>query len=174
MFKNMLNGIEVRLGIDFFKDRVALSKLAKKIVYTGSLDEYFDYKLGELAYRSLRFETEVLPQQNHQGVAVVNYTDSVTPYTRIIEHKHFRIAHSSFTSDKTVVTKEYPAPYKKGGERYYVINDDKNNKLAADYKALATKEKNTIFGGRLAEYKYYDMDDVIKSSLDAVEKEIGN
>ena len=174
MFENLLDGIEVKLGVDFFDNRAELIKLAKKVVFTGRIDEYFDYKLGELAYRSLKFETEVLDKKNHQGVAVVNYTDSITPYTRIIEHKHFRASDSSFNIDKTVVTKEYPAAFTKGSEPYYVVNDERNNNLANQYRELAKSEKNVIFGGRLAEYKYYDMDDVIKSSLDVAEQELNN
>ncbi|MCL2847960.1 MAG: UDP-galactopyranose mutase [Firmicutes bacterium] len=172
MFKNLLDGIEVKLGVDFFNNRAELTSLAKKVVFTGRIDEYFDYSLGELAYRSLKFETEILEKKNHQGVAVINYTDSITPYTRIIEHKHFRASDSSFNIDKTVVTKEYPAPFTKGSEPYYVVNDERNNNLANQYRELAKSEKNVIFGGRLAEYKYYDMDDIIKSGLDAVEKEL--
>jgi len=166
MFKKMLDGVEVRLEEDFFEDRTKYEGIAKNIVFTGKIDEYFDYCLGELEYRSLRFENEVLELDNYQGNAVVNYTDSVTPYTRIIEHKHFR---KNESMDKTVITKEYPANYQKGGEAYYVINDEKNNALAAKYKALAEKEKNIIFGGRLAEYKYYYMDEVIESALEKVE-----
>jgi len=172
MFEKLLDGIEVKLGVDFFDSRAELQSQANKIVFTGRIDEYFDYKLGELAYRSLRFETETLDKKNYQGVAVVNYTDSVTPYTRIIEHKHFRASDSSFNVEKTVVTKEYPAEFVKDSEPYYVVNNSKNNELLAQYKELAKKEQNVIFGGRLAEYKYYDMDDVIKSSLETAEREI--
>ena len=167
MVENMLEGIEVKLGVDYLENKAEYDAMAKKVVYTGPIDEYFDYKLGALEWRSLRFEDKVFDEENHQGVAVVNYTGHEFEYTRSIEHKHFE----NSESDKTIVTYEYPADYEEGMEKYYVINDEKNNKLAADYKALAEKEENVIFGGRLAEYRYYDMDDVIKSAFEAFEKE---
>ena len=135
-------------------------------MYTGAIDAYFDYCFGPLEYRSLRFETERLEEENHQGVAVMNYTDWETPYTRTIEHKHFEFGKQPVT----YVTKEYPADWKPGDEAYYPVNDEKNQKLYARYAELAKKEKNVIFGGRLAEYKYYDMDDVVKRALDVVEE----
>lgn len=163
LIENMLNGIEVRLNTDFFSDREKFMSIAKKIVYTGPMDEYFDYSLGELEWRSLRFDTKILDEVNYQGNAVVNYTGHEVDYTRVIEHKHFEF---DTTSPKTVVTYEYPADYVSGMEKYYTVNDDKNNELARKYKELQQKEENVIFGGRLAEYKYYDMDDVIKAALD--------
>lgn len=163
LVEGMLDGVEVRLNTNFFDNKEEYQKMAKKIVYTGMIDEYFGFKLGHLEYRSLRFDTQVLDEENHQGSAVVNYTGREVDYTRVIEHKHFE----SVETPKTVITYEYPDDWddpKK--EAYYVINDEKNNVLADKYRALAKKEKNVIFGGRLAEYKYYDMDDVIKKALD--------
>ena len=165
---NMLEGIEVKLNTNFFDNIDYYKEIAEKIIYTGPLDEYFNYSLGELEWRSLRFETEILDEVNHQGNAVVNYTGHEVDYTRVIEHKHFEYG----TQEKTVVTYEYPADYKDGMEKYYTINDDKNNTLAEQYRRLAAKEEGTIFGGRLAEYKYYDMDDVIKSAFDCAKKEL--
>ncbi len=162
MVKNMLKDIEVLLETDFFEDREKFKSIADHIIYTGPLDEYFDYQLGELEWRSLKFETETLDKENYQGCAVVNYPGHDKDYTRVIEHKHFEFN----TSPKTIVTYEYPAAYKKGDEKYYTVNNDANNKLADDYRNLAAKEPNIVFGGRLAEYKYYDMDDVIKKALD--------
>ena len=162
MVEKMLEGIEVRLNTNFFDDVEYYKNIADKIVYTGPLDEYFDYSLGELEWRSLKFDTKVLDKQNYQGNAIINYTDKDHDYTRIIEHKHFEF---DSTSPKTVITYEYPADYEKGMEKYYAINDDKNNELAEKYKELASKEEKVIFGGRLAEYKYYDMDDVIISAF---------
>lgn len=164
----MLEGIEVKLNTNFFDNTDYYKEIAEKIIYTGPLDEYFNYSLGELEWRSLRFETEILDENNHQGNAVVNYTGHEVDYTRVIEHKHFEYG----THEKTVVTYEYPADYKDGMEKYYTINDDKNNTLAEQYRQLAAKEEGTIFGGRLAEYKYYDMDDVIKSAFDCAKKEL--
>ena len=138
---------------------------SNKIIYTGALDEYYDCKLGKLEYRSLRFDTKVMDIENFQGNAVVNYTGHEVDYTRVIEHKHFEFVRDN---PQTVVTYEYPADYKDGMERYYTVNDDKNNDLANQYRALASQEKNVVFGGRLAEYKYYDMDDVIKSAFEAI------
>ena len=167
----MLDGIEVRLNTDFFDNKDEYMNMADKIVYTGALDEYFDYKLGKLEYRSLKFDTKTYDKVNYQGNAVVNYTGHEVDYTRVIEHKHFEF---DSTSPKTVVTFEYPSDYEEGMEKYYTVNDDKNNKLADEYRELSKKEKNIIFGGRLAEYKYYDMDDVIKSAMNVFEGEICN
>ena len=162
LVEKMLEGIEVRLNTDFFSDVEGFKSLADKIVYTGAIDEYFNYSLGQLEWRSLKFDTKVLDQVNYQGNAVVNYTGHEVEYTRVIEHKHFEF---DTTSPKTVITFEYPADYKEGMEKYYTVNDDKNNALADQYRELAKKEENVIFGGRLAEYKYYDMDDVIRAAL---------
>ncbi len=162
LVENMLSGIKVLLNTDFFKDRQKYQSIASHIVYTGPLDEYFDYQLGELEWRSLEFKTKTLNESNYQGCAVVNYTGLDVKYTRVIEHKHFEFG----TQPQTIITYEYPAPYQKGAEKYYTINNDTNNKLAAAYHDLAAKEANVIFGGRLAEYKYYDMDDVIKKALE--------
>ena len=163
----LLDGIEVRTGVDYLKEREAYEGLAKKIVYTGSIDEYFGYRLGELEYRGLHFETERLEEENHQGVAVVNYTEREVPYTRIIEHKHFEFG----TQPVTYITREYPADWHRGEEAYYPVNNDRNQKLYQQYVARAKSEPNTIFGGRLAEYKYYDMDDVIKDALMKIDRE---
>lgn len=162
----LLDGIEVRLGVDYNLQRKEYQDIAETVVYTGAIDAYFDYCFGPLEYRSLRFETERLEEENHQGVAVMNYTDRETPYTRSIEHKHFEFGKQPVT----YVTKEYPADWKPGDEAYYPVNDEKNQKLYTQYAELAKKEKNVIFGGRLAEYKYYDMDDVIKRALDMAGK----
>jgi UDP-galactopyranose mutase len=164
LIEKLLDGIEVRLSTDYLANKEELSKLAQKTVYTGPIDAYFDYQYGALQYRSVRFETEVLDTDNYQGNAVVNYTDSETPYTRIIEHKHFEFG----TQPHTVISREYSTEWKKGDEPYYPVNDDKNSALYEKYKALAEKEENVIFGGRLGEYKYYDMDKVIEVALDKV------
>lgn len=166
----LLEGIEVRLGIDYNENPAEYSKLATKVVYTGPIDAYFAYRLGRLEYRGLRFETERLEEFNHQGVAVMNYTQREIPYTRIIEHKHFEFG----TQPVTYITKEYPADWHPGEEAYYPVNNDKNQQLYEKYAAWAKQESNVIFGGRLAEYKYYDMDDVIKSALACVEMEFYN
>ena len=166
---NMLKGIEVRLNTDFFDNKEEYMKLANKIVYTGAIDEYFDYSLGKLEYRSLKFDTKIYDKVNYQGNAVINYTGHEVDYTRVIEHKHFEF---DTTSPKTVVTYEYPSDYKEGMEKYYTVNDEKNNALADKYRELAKKEKKVIFGGRLAEYKYYDMDDVIKSAMERFKGEV--
>lgn len=167
IIEKMLEGIDVRLNVDFFKERKELESLADKVVYTGMIDQYFDYKHGVLEYRSLQFDTSILDDtDNYQGNAVVNYTDKETPYTRIIEHKHFEFG----TQSKTVITKEYPMEWKPGDEPYYPINDDKNSEMYKKYKELAANEKNVIFGGRLATYKYYDMHQVIGSALATVDK----
>ena len=167
MVEKMLDGIEVRLGVDYLEERDAYNCIADKIVYTGALDAYFDYCYGPLNYRSIRFETEVLDTDNYQGNAVINYTDAETPYTRIIEHKHFVFG----TQPKTVISREYSQEWTLGIEPYYPINDDANNALCEKYKALAQKEEKVIFGGRLGQYRYYDMDAVILSALDAAERE---
>ena len=163
----LLEGIEVCMGIDYNDNSAEYRKLAAKVVYTGPIDAYFAYSLGRLEYRGLRFETERLEELNHQGVAVMNYTQREIPYTRIIEHKHFEFG----TQPVTYITKEYPADWHPGEEAYYPVNNDKNQQLYEKYAALAVQESNVIFGGRLAEYKYYDMDDVIKSALICAEKE---
>lgn len=169
MVEGMLEGTEVRLGVDYPQEKESLDALADRVVYTGPIDAYFGYRLGALEYRSVRFETEVLDTDNYQGNAVVNYTDAETPYTRIIEHKHFEFG----TQPKTVISREYSAEWKVGDEPYYPVNDDKNGALYAQYRALADGEKNVLFGGRLGEYRYYDMDKVIESALEAVRKELG-
>ena len=166
--EKMLEGIEVRLETDFFENREELEGLADKIVFTGMIDEFYDYKFGTLEYRSLRFEHEILNEENHQGNAVVNYTEYEVPYTRIIEHKHFEYGNQP----KTVITREYPAKWQKGDEPYYPINNEKNNAMYNKYKELADNETNVIFGGRLAEYKYYDMHNVIEQVLKCVKKEL--
>ncbi len=168
MVEKMLDGIPVQLGVDFLKEKESLSKLANKIVYTGPIDAYFDFSLGALSYRSVRFENEILNIENYQGNAVVNYTDAETPYTRIIEHKHFVFSNQP----KTVISREYSQEWTRGVEPYYPVNDEKNTVLYKQYKDLAKKEKNVIFGGRLAEYRYYDMDAVILAALDAAESEL--
>jgi len=165
MDEKMLEGIEVRLNTNYLENRQELEKFAKTVVYTGPIDEYFGYSKGHLQYRSVRFETEILDTDNFQGNAVVNYTDGDTPYTRIIEHKHFEFG----TQQKTVISREYSAEWKPGDEPYYPVNDEKNGKLYEEYKKMAEKEKNVIFGGRLGEYKYYDMDKVILSALQKAE-----
>ncbi len=167
MVERMLEGVEVRLGVDFFEHREELEPLAEKIVYTGAIDAYFDYCYGPLNYRSIRFESEVLDTDNYQGNAVINYTDAETPYTRIIEHKHFVFG----TQQKTVISREYSQEWTPGIEPYYPINDEANNALCEKYKALANREEKVIFGGRLGQYRYYDMDAVILSALDAAERE---
>lgn len=167
LVEKMLDGIEVKLNTNFFDNIEEYKEIANKIVYTGPIDEYFNYSLGSLDWRSLKFDTKVLDQTNYQGNAVVNYTGHEVDYTRVIEHKHFEF---DTTSPKTVITFEYPADYKEGMEKYYTVNDDKNNELADKYRELSKKEENVIFGGRLAEYKYYDMDDVIKSAFNSYEE----
>lgn len=168
IIEKMLEGIEVRLETDFFENREKLEGLADKIVFTGMIDEFYNYKFGTLEYRSLRFEHEILNEENHQGNAVVNYTEYEVPYTRIIEHKHFEYGNQP----KTVITREYPAKWEKGDEPYYPINNEKNNNMYNKYKELAENETNVIFGGRLAEYKYYDMHNVIEQALKCVKEEL--
>ncbi len=169
MVANMLGDTEVRLNVDYFAEKEALDALADKVLYTGAIDAYFDYKLGNLEYRSVRFETEVLDKPNFQGNAAVNYTDRETPWTRIIEHKWFEFGNQP----KTVISREYSSEWKPGDEPYYPVNDEKNGNLYAEYKKLADQEKNVIFGGRLGEYKYYDMDAVIAAALEKAEAELG-
>ena len=167
IIEKMLENVDVRLNTNFFENREELENIADKIVFTGMIDEFYNYKFGTLEYRSLRFEHEVLEEENHQGNAVVNYTEYEIPYTRIIEHKHFEYG----TQPKTVITREYPATWTKGDEPYYPINNDKNNELYDKYKELADKEERVIFGGRLAQYKYYDMHHVIEQALNCVKEE---
>ena len=162
--EKMLEGCDVKTGVDFFRLRKEEPDIAEKIIFTGMIDEYFDYKLGALEYRSVRFETEVLDCDNYQGNAVVNYTEREVPYTRIIEHKHFEFG----KQPKTVISREYSSEWNVGMEPYYPVNDEKNNALFARYKELADQEENIIFGGRLGNYKYYDMDKIIEAALEAV------
>ena len=168
MVENILEGVEVRLNVDYLEHREELDALAKKVIYTGPIDAYFDYQLGALEYRSVRFETEVLDMPNFQGNAAVNYTDAESPYTRIIEHKWFELG----TQPKTVISKEYSSEWKLGDEPYYPVNDEKNSKLYQQYRDLAEKEQKVLFGGRLGEYRYYDMDAVIDSALRFCEKNL--
>lgn len=174
MVANMLKGIEVKLNCDYLENKENLDKLADKVVYTGPIDAYFNYNLGPLEYRSVRFETEVLDKPNFQGNAAVNYTDRETPWTRIIEHKWFEFGKDSDGNDlpKTVISREYSSEWKVGDEPYYPVNDEKNGKLYKEYKVLADKESKVIFGGRLGEYKYYDMDAVIDSALKRADIEL--
>lgn len=173
MVANLLKGIDIRLNTDYLKEKESLDELADKVVYTGPIDAYFSYKLGTLEYRSVRFETETLNIPNFQGNAAVNYTDRDTPWTRIIEHKWFEFGKDSEGNDipKTIISREYSSEWKPGDEPYYPVNDEKNSKLYSQYKSLADREENVIFGGRLAEYKYYDMDAVIVSALELCDKE---
>lgn len=163
-----LCGTDVNLNTNFFNNRKDLENMADKILYTGMIDEFYDYKFEELEYRSLKFKHEILCQENYQGNAVINYTDTETPFTRIIEHKHFEECHSN----KTVITKEYPITWEKGCEPYYPINDKKNNEIYEKYRQLSIKEEKVLFGGRLAEYKYYDMDITIKKALELSKREL--
>ena len=167
LIENLLEGIEVRLNIDYLMSRNELNELSDHIIYTGPIDAYFDYKLGHLEYRSVRFETELLDTDNYQGNAVVNYTDRETPYTRIIEHKWFEFGKDLNGNDipKTVISKEYSSEWHIGDEPYYPVNDEKNNTLYKQYKELADKEEKVLFGGRLGEYKYYDMDHVVEKAI---------
>lgn len=179
IIERMLEETEVRLMTDFFANREILAKEAGNIVFTGMIDAYYDYCFGELEYRSLRFETEVLDMENYQGNAVVNYTEYEVPYTRIIEHKHFEYGcqggyggDGSGVSDKTVITREYPAAWSRGEEPYYPMNDEKNNALYARYRELADQEEHVIFGGRLGMYRYYDMHQVVKEALECVRRSL--
>lgn len=164
LIEGLLENIEVRLNIDYFEDREELNQLADKIIFTGKIDQFYNYRYGLLEYRSLRFENEVHEKENYQGNAVINYTEREIPYTRIIEHKHFEFG----KQPKTVITKEYPEEWTKDKEPYYPINDEKNMQVFKKYKDLADKEENVIFGGRLAEYRYYDMHQIIGSALKKV------
>lgn len=161
-------GCDIETGVDYLEKKEYYDGLGEKIVYTGTIDAYYKYQFGKLEYRSLRFESEVLDEENHQGVAVVNYTDRETPYTRIIEHKHFEFG----TQPKTVITREYPVTWQEGMEPYYPVNDEKNQALYQKYAKLAEKEEHVIFGGRLGEYKYYDMDKVIASAMACAKEEL--
>ena len=173
MVANMLDGVEVRLGEDYLEKKAEYDALADKVIYTGPIDAYFGYSMGYLEYRSVRFETELLDKPNFQGNAAVNYTDRETPWTRIIEHKWFEFGKDADGNDlpKTVISREYSSEWKPGDEPYYPVNDEKNSALYAKYKELAQAEDHVVFGGRLGEYKYYDMDAVIASALDMCEKE---
>lgn len=164
VIEKMLDGCDIRLGVDYFENKAELDAIADRVLFTGCIDEYYGYCFGELEYRTVRFETEVLDEQNHQGVAVMNYTDAKTPYTRIIEHKHFEFGQQP----KTVISKEYSTAWVKGMEPYYPVNNDTNAALFEKYSELAKKESKVVFGGRLGEYKYYDMDKVIRSALDKI------
>ena len=174
MVANLLDGIEVRLNEDYLEKKEQYDAMAEKVIYTGAIDAYFDYKLGTLEYRSVRFENETLDKPNFQGNAAVNYTDVETPWTRIIEHKWFEFGKDEEGNDlpKTVISREYSSEWKPGDEPYYPVNDEKNGALYGQYKELAEKEPKVIFGGRLGEYKYYDMDAVIASALDMCEREL--
>ena len=174
LIEKMLEGIEVRLNVDYLENKEELDKLAEKVIYTGPIDAYFNYKLGTLEYRSVRFENEILDKPNFQGNAAVNYTDRETPWTRIIEHKWFGFGKDENGNDlpKTVISREYSSEWKLGDEPYYPVNDTKNSTLYEQYKALAEAEDNVIFGGRLGEYKYYDMDKTIEVALTAAKKEL--
>lgn len=168
MVERMLEGVDVRLGVEY-RDLIAQEPdIAERIIYCGPIDDFYDFKLGKLEYRSLRFESEVLDEENHQGVAVVNYTEREIPYTRIIEHKHFEFG----TQPKTVITREYPADWKPGDEPYYPINDERNTELYEAYRKLAEDEGNVVFAGRLGGYKYYDMDKAIAAAFELVEREL--
>jgi len=169
LIEKLFEGADIITGVDYNSDREKYNALAHEVLYTGTLDSFYDSLYGDLSYRSLRFETEVKDMPDYQGVAVVNYTDRETPFTRIIEHKHFEFG----TQEKTVITREYPSSWEKGMEAYYPVNDEENQELYGKYKALADKEENVIIGGRLAEYKYYDMDKVIRSALDKAKEIFG-
>lgn len=166
LFEQLLDGIEVKLNTDYFESKKYFDSLAKNIIYTGPIDKFYNYCFGELEYRPLKFEHDILDQENYQGHSVINYTEYRVPYTRIIEHKHF----NNDVSSKTIITKEYPIEWNKNEEPYYPINDELNNKKYSQYKELASKETNIIFGGRLAEYKYYDMHQVIESALNTIKQ----
>ena len=175
MVENMLEGIEVRLGMDYLAEKAQWDQTADRVIYTGPIDAYFEYRLGNLEYRSVRFETEVLNKPNFQGNAAVNYTDAETPWTRIIEHKWFEFGKDENGNDlpKTVISREYSSEWKPGDEPYYPVNDEKNSRLYEAYRKLAEKEKEVIFGGRLGEYKYYDMDQVIAVALAKAREKAG-
>ncbi len=162
LFDKLLEGCEVKLGADYFDDRELYDSMAEKIVYTGPIDQFFDYCYGKLEYRTVRFEQEILDEENHQGVAVMNYTDAETPYTRIIEHKHFEFGQQP----KTVISREYSSEWNDSSEPYYPINNESNNSLYLKYKELADRQENVLFGGRLAEYKYYDMHHIVEQVIE--------
>ena len=168
MIKKMLENTEIKLGIDYLEHRMELNAMAERVIYTGQIDRYFDYCEGVLAYRMVRFEHEILDCDNYQGNAVVNYTERDVPYTRIIEHKHFEFG----KQQKTVISREYPSEWHQGEEPYYPINDERNNAVYEAYRKLAAKEQNVVFGGRLGEYRYYDMDKVIGRALEVAEREL--
>ena len=170
LIDGLLNEIEVKINADFFSDRKYWESMADRIVFTGKLDEFYDYKFGKLEYRTVRFETDKLEKQNHQGNAVINYTEAEIPYTRIIEYKHFEPENPAYQKDITVISREYSTEWKDGMEPFYPVNDEKNGLLYKKYKTLADSENNVFFGGRLAEYKYYDMDDVIEKCINDWEK----
>lgn len=172
IIEGLLSGIEAKTDVDFFESRSELEKLADKIVFTGKIDEFFGCRFGKLEYRTVRFETETLDVQNFQGNAVVNYTSRAEPFTRIIEHKHFEPENPAYSQNKTVISKEYSTEWHEGVEPFYPVNDEKNAGLYRKYKALADAESNVIFGGRLAEYKYYDMDDVIAKAMEDAERSL--
>ena len=166
LIEGLLEGVDVKTGIDFFEEREKWEVVADKIVFTGKIDEYYDYRYGKLEYRTVRFEEEVIDCANYQGNAVVNYTESEVPYTRVIEHKHFEVFGADvYANTKTVISREYSTEWQDGMEPYYPVNDEKNSALYAKYKALADEERNVIFGGRLAEYKYYDMAPIVEQVL---------
>lgn len=165
LIQGLLDGIEVRTQVDFFENRQYWQSIAETVVFTGKIDEFYNYCFGKLDYRTVRFETEVLECQNYQGNAVVNYTSHQEPYTRVIEHKHFEPENPAWHNNKTIISKEYSAEWQEGSEPFYPVNDEKNTRLYQKYKELADKEYNVLFGGRLAEYRYYDMDDVIEKAL---------
>lgn len=170
LIDGLLNEIEVKINADFFSDRKYWESMADRIVFTGKLDEFYDYKFGKLEYRTVRFETDKLEKQNHQGNAVINYTEAEIPYTRIIEYKHFEPENPAYQKNITVISREYSTEWKDGMEPFYPVNDEKNGLLYKKYKTLADSENNVFFGGRLAEYKYYDMDDVIEKCINDWEK----
>lgn len=170
LIDGLLNEIEVKINADFFSDRKYWESMADRIVFTGKLDEFYDYRFGKLEYRTVRFETDKLEKQNHQGNAVINYTEAEIPYTRIIEYKHFEPENPAYQKDITVISREYSTEWKDGMEPFYPVNDEKNGLLYKKYKTLADSENNVFFGGRLAEYKYYDMDDVIEKCINDWEK----
>ena len=171
LIEKMLEGVDLKLNTDFFDNKPELEKIAEKIVYTGEIDRFFDYKFGHLQYRTVSFENELLDMPNYQGNAVINYTDEKTPFTRIIEHKHFELfGNNVYDIPQTIISKEYSKEWNPGDEPYYPVNDDRNNNLYEDYKSLADKEKNVIFCGRLAEYRYYDMHQVIAQALELCSK----
>ncbi len=168
IIERMLEGSEVKLRTDYLKEKDRFNNICRKVIYTGPIDAYYDYRFGELEYRSVRFETELLEQENYQGNAVVNFTEYKVPYTRIIEHKHFEFG----TQEKTVISREYPVPWKRGDEAYYPVNDRKNDRLYARYAQEAAKERKVIFGGRLGKYRYYDMHQVVAEALSCAGEEL--